>query len=116
HGAPRVAAGGRRAGGCIPHPQRAGGPRDVTYPIVLLGFSALVAFAIRKRIALAGPFTIAVLLAAIVFIVSADAGATAEALALQLRLSPLAQLGGPVLLRPLALLVLPLCIDEPAHH
>ncbi len=88
----------------------------MTYPIALLGFSALVAFAIRKRIGLAGPFTIAVLLAAIVFIVSADTGATTEVLGLQLRLTPLAQLGGSVLLGSLALLVLAVWIDEPAYN
>jgi formate hydrogenlyase subunit 3/multisubunit Na+/H+ antiporter MnhD subunit len=86
------------------------------YPIALLGFGALVSFAIRKRIVLAGPFTVAVLLAAIVFVISGEAGSTSEVLGLQLRLSPLAQLAASVLLGCLTLLVLAVWIDEPAYN
>ncbi len=88
----------------------------MTFPIALLGVSALVAFAIRKRLELAGPFTIAVLLAAIAFVLSTDTGTTTEVLGLQLRLSPLAQLGGTVFLASLTLLVLTVWIDEPAYN
>jgi formate hydrogenlyase subunit 3/multisubunit Na+/H+ antiporter MnhD subunit len=88
----------------------------VTFPITLLGVGALVAFVIRKRLELAGPFTIAVLLAAIAFVVSTDTGTTTEVLGLQLRLSPLAQLAGATLLTTLTLLVLAVWIDEPAYN
>lgn len=88
----------------------------MTVPIALLGFGALLAFGVRKRLALAGPFTIATLLAAIAFVLSLDTGTTADVLGLQLRLSPLAQLGGIALLGSLALLVLAVWIDEPAYN
>ena len=88
----------------------------MTFPIALLGLGALVSFAIRKRIKIAAPFTIAVLLAANTFLVSIDVGNTTEILGLQLRLSPLAQLGGAVLLGSVTLLVLSVWVDEPAYN
>ena len=85
-------------------------------PIALLGASALGVFALRKRIELAGPLTIAALVIAIWYIVSSDIDATSEVIGLQLRLSPLARLAGVVLLGSLALLVLAVWVDEPAYN
>jgi formate hydrogenlyase subunit 3/multisubunit Na+/H+ antiporter MnhD subunit len=84
--------------------------------IVLLGASALVSFAIRKRVDIVGPFTIAALLVAVWLLVSSEAETTADLLGLQLRLSPLAQLGALILLGSLALLVLAVWLDEPAYN
>ena len=84
--------------------------------IVLLGASALVSFAIRKRLDLVGPFTIAALIVAVWLLVSSEPETTADLLGLQLRLSPLAQLGALILLGSLALLVLAVWLDEPAYN
>ena len=86
------------------------------FPIALLGLAAVVVFAIRKRIELAGPLTVGMLVAAITFVMAAPAGTATELLGLQLRLSPLAQLAGAVLLSALALMVLAVWIDEPAYN
>jgi len=80
-----------------------------------LGGAALVTFAVRKRLELAGPITMAALAIAIWYIV-ASPPETSEVLGLQLRLSPLAQLGAPILLASLALLVLTVWLDEPAYN
>lgn len=84
-------------------------------PIAILIGAALVAFAIRKRVELACPFTAAALIAAMWSIVSSPQETT-EFLGLQLRLSPLAQLGGTILLASLALLVVTVWLDEPAYN
>ena len=84
-------------------------------PIAILAIAALVAFAIRKRVDVAGPFAAAALIAAMWLIVSSPQE-TAELLGLQLRLSPLAQLGGTILLASLALLVVTVWLDEPAYN
>jgi formate hydrogenlyase subunit 3/multisubunit Na+/H+ antiporter MnhD subunit len=88
----------------------------VIVPIALLGASALGVFALRKRIELAGPLTIAALAMAIWYVVSSDIDATTEVIGLQLRLSPLARLAAALLLSSLALLVLAVWIDEPAYN
>ena len=85
-------------------------------PIALLGASALGVFALRKRIELAGPLTIAALVIVIWYVVSSDIDATSELLGLQMRLSPLARLAIVVLLSSLALLVLAVWVDEPAYN
>lgn len=84
--------------------------------IALLGVGALVSFAVRKRLELAGPFTIAALTIGVWLLVSSDAGTTAEVIGLQLRLSPLARLAGVVFLASLALIVLAVWLDEPAYN
>lgn len=88
----------------------------MTFPIVLLGIAAPVAFAIRKRIDLAAPFTIAVLAIAVWYTVSSETNSVSEAVGLQLRLTPLAQLASLILLTSLALLVLAVWLDEPAYN
>ena len=88
----------------------------MTLPIALLGVGAVIAFAIRKRVQYAGPFTVGCLLAAIVLVVSFDAGTTTEVLGLQLRLSELAQLGALMLLGSLISLALTVWIDQPAYN
>lgn len=85
-------------------------------PIALLGASALGIFALRKRIELAGPLTIAALVIAIWYIVSSDIDATSDVIGLQMRLSPLARLAAVVLLGSLTLLVLAVWVDEPAYN
>ncbi len=84
--------------------------------IAILGAAAIVAFAIRKRLELAGPFTIAALVIAAWLMVSVDVAAQEEILGLQLRNSPLAQLASIVLLGSLALIVLAVWLDEPAYN
>src|SRR5205823_6315008 len=115
HASARVAAGRRRAVRRVPHPQRARDPRSMIVLIAGLGGAALVAFAVRKRLELAGPITMASLAIAIWYVVSSPPE-TSEVLGLQLRVSPLAQLGGPILLASLALLVLTVWLDEPAYN
>jgi formate hydrogenlyase subunit 3/multisubunit Na+/H+ antiporter MnhD subunit len=88
----------------------------VIVPIALLGASALAVFALRKRIELVGPLTIAALAIAIWYVVSSDIDATTEVIGLQMRLSPLARLASVVLLASLALLVLAVWVDEPAYN
>jgi NADH:ubiquinone oxidoreductase subunit 2 (subunit N) len=85
-------------------------------PIALLGGGAIVVFALRKRIELAGPLTVALLAAATLYVIATPLGTATELLGLQLRLSPLAQLAGAVLLSALALMVLAVWIDEPAYN
>ena len=85
-------------------------------PIALLGASALGVFALRKRIELAGPLTIAALVIAIWYVVSSDIDSTTELLGLGMRLSPLARLASVVLLSSLALLVVAVWLDEPAYN
>jgi len=85
-------------------------------PIALLGASALIVFALRKRIELAGPLTIAALAMATWYVVSSDVDATSELIGLQMRLSPLARLSAVVLLGSISLLVLAVWVDEPAYN
>ena len=85
-------------------------------PIALLGTCALAVFGFRKRLELAGPFTIAALVIALWFVMSSEIDAVTEILGLQLRLSPLARLASLVLLGSLALLVLAVWLDEPAYN
>jgi len=87
----------------------------VIVPIVILGAAALVAFAIRKRLDVAGPFTVAALIVAMWYVISSPQETT-EFLGLHLRLSPLGQLGSTILLASLALLVLTVWLDEPAYN
>ncbi|HYK97069.1 MAG TPA: proton-conducting transporter membrane subunit [Candidatus Acidoferrales bacterium] len=84
-------------------------------PIAILVIAALIAFAIRKRVDVAGPFAAAALIAAMWLIISSPQETT-EFLGLQLRLSPLAQLGSTILLASLALLVVTVWLDEPAYN
>ncbi len=84
-------------------------------PIAMLGGAALVAFIIRKRVQIAGPFTAAALIAAAWWTVSSPQE-TSEILGLQLRLSPLAQLGSAIMLISLFVLVLVVWLDEPAYN
>jgi formate hydrogenlyase subunit 3/multisubunit Na+/H+ antiporter MnhD subunit len=88
----------------------------VIVPIALLGAGAVGVFALRKRIQLAGPLTIAAFAIAIWYVVSSDIDATSDVIGLQLRLSPLARLAAAVLLSSLGLLVLAVWVDEPAYN
>ena len=85
-------------------------------PVALLGGGAIGVFALRKRIEIAGPLTVGLLVAAVGFVIASPPGTSTELLGLQLRLSPLAQLAGAVLLSALALMVLAVWIDEPAYN
>jgi formate hydrogenlyase subunit 3/multisubunit Na+/H+ antiporter MnhD subunit len=87
----------------------------VIAPIALLGGGALVAFAIRKRVEIVGPVTTALILAAMWWTASSPEEST-EVLGLQMRLSPLAQLGSTILLASLLVLVLAVWLDEPAYN
>ena len=85
-------------------------------PIALLGVAALGVFALRKRLELAGPATLAALVMTIWYLASVPIDTTSELLGLQLRLSPLAQLASIALFSALALLVLAVWLDEPAYN
>jgi len=81
-----------------------------------LGLASLVAFAVRKRLELAGPFTLAALLVALALALAAPVGEPSELLQLELRLDPLGQLTAVVLLGVLAALVAVVWLDEPAYN
>ena len=85
-------------------------------PIAILGVAALGVFALRKRLELAGPVTLAALVMTIWYLASVPIETTSEVLGVQLRLSPLAQLASVTLLSTLALLVLAVWLDEPAYN
>jgi NADH:ubiquinone oxidoreductase subunit 2 (subunit N) len=84
--------------------------------IGLLGVGALVAFTVRKRLALVGTVTLATLAAAIAVVVVMPGDATGEVLELTWRMSELGRLAAVVLLGTLALLVLAVWVDEPAYN
>ena len=84
--------------------------------IGILAGSALVAFAVRKRIPVVGPLSAAALISAIAALVIAPADATATVLDLPFRLTALGRLGGVVLLATLVLLVIDVWIGEPAYN
>lgn len=88
----------------------------MTLAIALLGVAALVSFGARKRLAFVGPFTVTALVAAILRVLTLDAGTLEDVLGLQLRVTPLAQLATLVLLGSLALIVLAVWLDEPAYN
>jgi formate hydrogenlyase subunit 3/multisubunit Na+/H+ antiporter MnhD subunit len=88
----------------------------LTLAVAVLGIAAVLAFAVRKRLAIVGPFTIVVLVAAIVRVLTLETGTTEDVLGLQLRVTPLAQLATLILLGSLALMVLAVWLDEPAYN
>jgi len=85
-------------------------------PIAILGIAALGVFALRKRLELAGPVTLAALAMTIWYLASVPTETTSDILGLQLRLSPLAQLASIALLSTLGLLVVAVWLDEPAYN
>jgi len=85
-------------------------------PIALLGVAALGVFALRKRLELAGPVTLAALAMTIWYLASVPIDTTSEVLGLQLRLSPLARMAAIALFSALALIVLAVWLDEPAYN
>ncbi|HEV8229818.1 MAG TPA: proton-conducting transporter membrane subunit [Candidatus Limnocylindria bacterium] len=84
--------------------------------IALLGGAALVAFVIRKRLALVGTITVAAFAIAIAFVVGLAPDASGDVLDLPWRMSELGRLAAVILLTTLALLVLAVWIDEPAYN
>jgi formate hydrogenlyase subunit 3/multisubunit Na+/H+ antiporter MnhD subunit len=84
--------------------------------IGLLGVAALLAFTVRKRLALVGTVTLASLAAATAVVVVMPADASGEVLELTWRMSELGRLAAVVLLGTLALLVLAVWVDEPAYN
>ena len=84
--------------------------------IGLLGVAALLAFTVRKRLAVVGTVTLAALAAATAVVVVMPADASGEVLELTWRMSELGRLAAVVLLGTLALLVLAVWVDEPAYN
>ncbi len=84
--------------------------------IALLGGAALVAFSIRKRVAVVGTFTLAMFAIAIAVVATLPADASGEVLELPWRLSELGRLAALVMLATLGLLVLAVWIDQPAYN
>lgn len=81
-----------------------------------LGLASLVAFAIRKRTRLAGPFTLAVLAVVVPLLLAAPGDEPSDLLDLELRLDPLGRLAAVILLGMLAALVAVVWLDEPAYN
>ncbi|HEY3125955.1 MAG TPA: hypothetical protein VGK07_02760, partial [Candidatus Limnocylindria bacterium] len=84
--------------------------------VALLGIAALVAFGVRKRLAVVGTVTLAALAAAIAIVVLMPMDASGEVLELPWHMSELARLAAVVLLGTLCLLVLAVWVDEPAYN
>jgi len=84
--------------------------------IGLLGVAALLAFTVRKRLALVATVTLAALAAAIAVVVVMPGDASGQVLDLTWRMSELARLAAVLLLGTLALLVLAVWLDEPAYN
>lgn len=84
--------------------------------IALLGIAALVAFGVRKRLAVVGAVTLGALIAAIAVVMLLPQGASGDVLDLPWYLSELARLAAVVLLGTLCLMVLAVWIDEPAYN
>ena len=84
--------------------------------IALLGIAALVAFGVRKRLAVVGAVTLGALIAAIAVVVLLPLDASGEVLDLPWHLSELARLATVVLLGTLCLMVLAVWVDEPAYN
>ena len=84
--------------------------------IALLGVAALFAFGVRKRLALVGTVTLAVLFATIAFVIVLPMDASGDVLDLPWRMSELGRLAAVVLLGTLSLLVVAVWVDEPAYN
>lgn len=81
-----------------------------------LGLAAVTAFAIRKRIDVAGPFTLIVLVAAVALVQGLSADDPSDLLGLEMRIDPLGRLAMSVLLTMLVALVAVVWLDEPAYN
>ncbi len=84
--------------------------------VALLGVAALIAFGVRKRLAVVGTVTIAALAAAIAIVVLIPMDASGDVLELPWHMSELARLAAVVLLGTLCLQVLAVWVDEPAYN
>lgn len=84
-------------------------------PLVLAG-AACVAFAIRKRLVLVGPFSLLAIAVAAALVIDNPAEAVGSLLDLDLRVTALGRLSSLVILGTLFLLVLDVWIDEPAYN
>jgi len=82
----------------------------------LLATAACVAFVVRKRLAIVGPFSVLALAAAIALAYATPVDTTGDLLDLQLRLSALGRLAALALLATTLLLVIHVWIDEPAYN
>lgn len=89
---------------------------SLVLPIAILALGAVGAFAVRKRLVLVGPLSLAALGGAIGLLAAAPSDASATVVDVSLRLSPLARLAGIGLLATLALLVIDVWIAEPAYN
>ncbi|HET8569953.1 MAG TPA: proton-conducting transporter membrane subunit [Candidatus Limnocylindria bacterium] len=84
--------------------------------VALLGTAALVSFPLRKRLRIAGAISCVAILAATLLLAFSPADATAQALELTFRVTPLGRLASLVLLATLLLLVLDVWFGEPAYN
>ncbi|MDO8563016.1 MAG: proton-conducting transporter membrane subunit [Candidatus Limnocylindria bacterium] len=82
----------------------------------VLAVAACVAFAVRKHLAIVGPFTVLALAVAIALAYATPVDTTGDLLDLQLRLSALGRLCALALLATTLLLVIHVWIDEPAYN
>ena len=84
-------------------------------PLVLAG-AACVAFALRKRLALVGPFSLFAIALAFVLVGLTAPDTTGDLLDLELRLGALGRLAALVMLATLFVLVLYVVAEEPAYN
>ena len=88
----------------------------IAAPGIVLALAACAAFAVRKRLVDVASLSLAALAIAILLLLATPAGATGQVLDLELRMSPLARLAGPVLLGIIGLLIVGVLIAEPAYN
>jgi len=88
----------------------------VAAPALLLGVTACLAFAIRKRLPYVAGLTIAAIAIAGVLVATRSNDATGELLGVALRMSPLGRLAAVTLLAILGLLVIDVAVAQPAYN
>ena len=86
------------------------------YPALALAGAACIAFALRKRLRIVGPFSLAAIAAAAVLVAAVAPDTIGTILDLDLRVTALGRLASLVILATLLLLVLDVWIDEPAYN
>jgi len=85
-------------------------------PALILAIAACVAFPLRKRVAAVAALSVAAIAVAFALVAVTPVDTTGVVLDVVLRLSPLARLGGLVLLATLLLLVVDVWVAEPAYN
>ena len=88
----------------------------VAGPSVILALAACMAFALRKRVTDVAWLSLGALVVALAFVIAIPADTAGHVLDLEIRMSPLARLAGPVLIAIVAVLVIDVALSEPAYN